>query len=161
MCKGEMAGSERNLSLPVKERTEQDGAVFSDKSEQPTEESVRETVYKLVMNDHDAHQPAVETRLVSSCHTYPSQLLNSREISDVENSATGSVASCSDSGICSTPYEEEDPCGFEEIPLNVSADMCDGMNAINFGNSLSEKLRQVEEFDDVTLGRQKTRGKFR
>lgn len=59
---------------------------------------------------------------------------------DVENCTTSSVASCSDSGICSTPHNEEE-IGFEDIPLNAN-DLCDGVD--NFESSLSEKLRRMD-----------------
>jgi hypothetical protein len=110
----------------------------------------------------DGHEPEdINTNHRSGATNDLSPPLPSYDAADVENCTTSSIASCSDSGICSTPHNEEDLNGFEDIPLNVTTDLCDGVNAVNFGNSLSEKLRRMDDVSGSTFEGKKTRGKLR
>jgi hypothetical protein len=153
-----MEESESNISLLVQGRTEPDGAVCDYDSETQSPAKLQEEVYNLVMNEHKPED--ISTYLRSGATNELSPPLLSDAV-DVENCTTSSVASCSDSGICSTPHNEEDLNGFEDIPLNVSMDLCDGVNAVNFGDSLSEKLRRMDDVSGSTFEGKKSRGKLR
>jgi hypothetical protein len=149
-----MEETESNMSLLVNGRTDPDGAVCDYESEPQSLKDLQEKVYSLVMNEHE-HEDDNRSEATNELPT------PSNDSVDVENCTTGSVASCSDSGICSTPHNEEDLNGFEDIPLNVSTDLCDGINAVNFGDSLSEKLRRMDDVSELTSGGKKTQGKLR
>lgn len=105
--------------------------------------------YSLVI-DHES-----ETNVPASTDLSPFSCLDG----DIENCATSSVASCSDSGICSTPHNEEE-IGFEDIPLNAS-DLRDGIGSSNFESSLSEKLSRMDASGVVQLEGKKSAGKLR
>ena len=105
----------------------------------------------LVIDNHGSDTKMTTTTINSS----PLSCLDG----DVENCTTSSVASCSDSGICSTPHNEEE-IGFEDIPLNTS-DLCDGVDSSNFESSLSEKLSRMDGPGSCQLEGGKTGGKFR
>ena len=138
-----MEESESSISLLIQDRTAPDGAVCNYDSEPQSHAKLQEKVYNLVMNEHEPHSLGTDHRPGTTNELSPPSL----DSAEVENCATSSVASCSDSGICSTPHNEEDLNGFEDIPLNVSTDVCDGINTVSFSDSLSEKLRRM---DDVT-----------
>ena len=149
-----MEESESNLALlNIQDRTEPDGAVCDSEPQSPV--NLQEKVYNLVMKDHEP-QSLGKDHLPGSTNE-PSPSLDP---ADVEHCTTASVASCSDSGICSTPHNEEDLNGFEDIPLNVTNDVCDGMNDMSFGDSLSEKLRRMDDITGSTFEGKK-QGKFR
>ncbi|CAB4027264.1 Hypothetical predicted protein, partial [Paramuricea clavata] len=152
-----MEESESNISLLVQGRTEPDGAVCDYDSETQSPVKLQEEVYNLVMNEHKPEDISTDLRSGATNELSPPLL---SDAVDVENCTTSSVASCSDSGICSTPHNEEDLNGFEDIPLNVSMDLCDGVNAVNFGDSLSEKLRRMDDVSGSTFEGKKSRGKL-
>ena len=145
---------ESNMSLLVNSRTDPDGVVCDSEPQSPND--LQEKVYNLVMNEQE-HDDVNNQRSEAKNELFTP----SNDSVDVENCTTGSVASCSDSGICSTPHNEEDLNGFEDIPLNVTTDLCDGVNAFNFGDSLSEKLRRMDDDSESTFEGKKTQGKLR
>ena len=79
---------------------------------------------------------------------------------DVDNCTTSSIASCSDSGICSTPHNEQE-IEFEDIPLNTTGNN-DAVDGGDFESSLSEKLAiQLATMDSTAKVDGKKQGKFR
>ena len=143
-----------NISLLVHGRTEPDGAVCdSEQAEPKSPADLQEKVYNLVMSEHELEDISIDEQYRNE-FSYDNN-------GDVEQCGTSSVASCSDSGICSTPHNEEDLNGFEDIPLNVSNDLCDGINAVNFGDSLTEKLRRMDDVSGSTSQRKKSQGRLR
>lgn len=150
-----MEDRESNIALLVQQRTEPDGAVCHYDSEPKSSVKLQETVYNLVMNELEP------SNANTSCVLVTTNEQSRNDVLDVENCTNDSVASCSDSGICSTPHNEEDLSGFEDIPLNMSTDMCDGMNAIHLGDSLSDKLQRMDDVRGSTFEGKQTRGKLR
>lgn len=149
-------------SLLMQDRTDPDGATDCSLDIKPhsSPAQLQEKCYNLVMNEHKLQDMATGHQGVMTNGLSPPSLFHDAA-GDAENGTTSSVASCCDSGICSTPHNEEDLNGFEDIPLNVGMDFIDGMDAVNFGDSLSEKLKRMDVDSGSNYEGKKSRGKLR